>query len=184
MFKVSSLIKVNCSMSLFIRYATKDDAALIANISRQTFHETFASQNTKEDMEKFMDEQFTKELLMKEVGAKDNIFILAFEDEEVAGYVRLRENNIPPGLGTTNAIEIARIYAATSQIGKGVGKALMQKCIDIATEKGKEAIWLGVWEKNERAIQFYQKWGFEKFAQHNFILGNDVQQDWLMVKTL
>jgi ribosomal protein S18 acetylase RimI-like enzyme len=131
-----------------------------------------------------MNEQFTKELLMKEVGAKDNIFLLAFEADRVAGYARLRENNIPPDLHTSNAIEIARIYSATSQIGKGVGKALMQKCIDIALEKGKEAVWLGVWEKNERAIQFYQKWGFEKFAQHNFILGNDVQQDWLMVKKL
>jgi ribosomal protein S18 acetylase RimI-like enzyme len=171
-------------MALHIQYATKDDAALIADISRQTFYETFASQNTKEDMDKFIHEQFTKELLMKEVGAKDNIFLLAFDDNEVAGYARLRQNNIPPGLGTSNAIEIARIYAATSQIGKGVGKALMQKCIEIALEEGKEVVWLGVWEKNERAIQFYQKCGFQKFAQHEFILGNDVQQDWLMMKHL
>jgi len=97
---------------------------------------SFSTKKTNEDMDKLMDEKFTKEMLMREVGARDNIFLLAFDGEEIAGYARLRENNVPPGLGTSNAIEIARVYAATSQIGKGVGKALMQKCIDIAIEKG------------------------------------------------
>ena len=82
------------------------------------------------------------------------------------------------------SIEIARIYALKKSIGKGVGRELMQKCISIAREMNRDIIWLGVWEKNERAIQFYRKWGFEKFAEHEFILGNDVQTDWLMYKRL
>ena len=60
----------------------------------------------------------------------------------------------------------------------------MQKCIEIAKSGNREIVWLGVWEKNKRAIEFYKKWGFEKFADHDFILGNDVQKDWLMKKTL
>ncbi|HEX7846170.1 MAG TPA: GNAT family N-acetyltransferase [Chitinophagaceae bacterium] len=169
-------------MPITIRYAAVADAPLIADMSRQTFYDTFAAQNTKEDMDKFMNEQFTKELLIKEVEASNNTFLLAFDLDEPVGYVRIRENNIPPASPTKNAIEIARIYAVTSSIGKGVGKSLMQKCIDIAREKKVEAIWLGVWEKNERAIRFYEQWGFEKFSDHRFILGNDVQNDWLMIK--
>ena len=167
-----------------VRIATKKDAEFIADMSRRTFYETFALENTKEDMDKFMNEQFTREALIKEVGAKDNIFLLAFDEEQPVGYARIRENNNPPSLGTTNAIEIARIYAATNTIGKGIGKALMQKCIEIAKTGNREIVWLGVWEKNKRAIEFYKKWGFEKFADHDFILGNDVQKDWLMKKTL
>ncbi len=167
-----------------VRIATKKDAEFIADMSRRTFYETFAVENTKEDMDKFMNEQFTREALIKEVGAKDNIFLLAFDEEQPVGYARIRENNNPPSLGTANAIEIARIYAATNTIGKGIGKALMQKCIEIAKAGNREIAWLGVWEKNQRAIDFYKKWGFEKFADHDFILGNDVQKDWLMKKKL
>ena len=167
-----------------IRFATGKDAELIADMSRQTFYDTFASQNTPGDMDKFLNEQFTREALMKEVGAKDNIFLLAFDEDQPVGYVRLRENNNPPSLGSANAIELARIYALSNSVGKGVGKALMAKCIEIAVNSKREFIWLGVWEKNQRAIDFYTKWGFEKFADHDFILGNDVQKDWLMKKKI
>jgi ribosomal protein S18 acetylase RimI-like enzyme len=169
---------------LTIRLATDSDAELLADISRQTFYDTFAAQNTKENMDKFMNEQFTRELLMKEVKAPGNIFLIVYSDEKAVGYARLRENNNPPELKDPNALELSRIYAVSSHLGKGIGNMLMEKCIDIARQKGKSAVWLGVWKENERAIKFYKKWGFEPFAEHDFILGDDVQKDWLMVKNL
>lgn len=175
---------VYCCMNLSIREATKEDAILIADLSQQTFYDTFAADNTKEDMDLFLNKQFTKGRLMLEVGAPENTFLLAYYKDEVAGYAKLREGKQPKSLGTKNALEIARLYAVTSMIGKGVGKALMQACINIAKTRGKEVIWLGVWERNQRAIAFYQKWGFEKFDEWNFLLGKDVQRDWLMKKYL
>jgi diamine N-acetyltransferase len=170
-------------MHITIREATNADAALIAQLSRETFYEAFAPDNRKEDMDKFMNEQFTMEALMQEVGAPGNIFLLAYIGDEAAGYTRLRENS-DELLGDKPAIEIARIYAATRMIGKGVGKELMQASIDYAKALQKEIVWLGVWENNQRAIQFYRKFGFEKFGEHDFVLGNDVQKDWLMKKEL
>jgi ribosomal protein S18 acetylase RimI-like enzyme len=169
-------------MSLIIRPATTEDAALIADISQKTFYETFAADNRKEDMDKFLNEQFTKGRLMLEVGAPGNFFLLAFRENEIAGYVKLRDTAVPPTLGSARALEIARIYALTTLIGQGIGKALMQASIDMATKKQKEVLWLGVWEKNQRAIEFYTKWGFEKFDETDFLLGDDMQRDWLMRK--
>ena len=169
-------------MDLTIRYATREDARLIADIRNQTFYETFASSNKEEDMDKFLNEQFTKGKLMMEVGAPENIFLLAFEGDVVAGYVKLRESRSPVALGSASSLEIARLYTMTNMIGKGVGSLMMQKCIDIAIERQKEIVWLGVWEKNQRAIDFYTRWGFEKFADTEFLLGNDLQNDWLMMK--
>jgi len=171
-------------MEITIRYATKEDAELIADISQQTFYDAFIKDNTEEDMQKFLTEQFTKGRLMLEVGSPENIFLLAYIGNEVAGYVKLREGKQPKELSTNNALEIARIYCTASCIGKGVGRALMQKCIEIAQERGKEIIWLGVWERNHHAIEFYAKWGFEKFGEQDFLLGNDLQNDWLMKKVL
>lgn len=171
-------------MTLVIREATVQDARLIADISHQTFYESFAAYNSKEDMDKFLNQQFTRGKLILEVGARGNTFLLAYNGDDIAGYVKIRDERMPPSLGNVKALEIARIYAMTHQIGKGVGSFLMQSCIDIAKERNKEWIWLGVWEKNERAIEFYKKWGFEKFDETDFLLGDDMQKDWLMKKRI
>ena len=171
-------------MSLNIRYATLEDASMIADISHITFYDAFAADNTLADMRKFLNEQFTKGKLMLEVGAPENIFLLASDASGVAGYVKLRDAKKPGLLSNVNALEIARLYALKNRIGTGVGKALMQASLDIAKEKGKQVVWLGVWEKNQRAIDFYHKWGFEKFDETDFLLGDDVQRDWLMRKRL
>ncbi|HEX4959011.1 MAG TPA: GNAT family N-acetyltransferase [Lacibacter sp.] len=167
-----------------IQKATVADAELIADLSRITFYDAFAKDNTKENMDHFMSTVFTKEALMQQVLNNEGIFLLAYDGDDVVGYVRMREENEEQIMEGADAIEIARIYAVQQSVGKGVGPALMQACIDMAVELKKSVIWLGVWEKNPRAIAFYQKWGFEKFGEHIFPIGNDPQTDWLMKKAL
>lgn len=169
---------------IVIKEATTAEAGLIADLSRQTFYETFAAVNTKENMDQFMNEQFSREKLMEEVGMEGNTFLLAYDGDEAVGYARMRETTNPLLTTNGNAVEIARIYAVQKSIGRGVGKALMQQCINKAKERNAGLIWLGVWEKNHKAIAFYTKWGFEKFGDHVFMLGNDAQTDWLMKKPL
>ena len=168
-----------------IAVAGSEDAPLIAELSRRTFYDTFAPFNTPDNMDQFLQTQFTVEQLIEEVGAPRNTFLLAWLGEEVAGYARLYDGGeLPHELAGTAAIEISRIYATQQAIGKGVGKALMEAAIDIAREKGKNWIWLCVWERNGRAIAFYEKMGFEIFGKHLFVLGQDLQNDWEMKKRL
>lgn len=171
-------------MMFLIRKADIKDVDLITEISRQTFIETYAAYNSRENMDNFLDESISKDVLIKEVGAPENYFFLVFENDTPVGYMKLREGNSPGELTGINAIEIARIYAVKSSIGKGVGKLMIQECINIAVSKKKELIWLGVWEHNKRAFDFYTKWGFEKFSSYVFKLGNENQTDWLMRKIL
>ena len=167
-----------------IRLAEEMDAHLVADLSRQTFYEAFASQNTTENMDKFMNEQFTRQKLIDEVKEPWLIFFLAFIENQPVGYVKMRDAAVPLDLVNRSCIEIARIYSVQHSIGKGVGKKLMQACHDFAKQKQKEVLWLAVWEENHRAIDFYSKWGFEKFGVQDFILGDDVQRDWLMKKLI
>lgn len=169
---------------IVIRAATEKDAELVADLSRQTFYETFAPQNSKENMEKFMNEQFTRQKLMDEVSEPWLLFFLAFINSEPVGYVKLRDGAVPLDMINQSCIEIARIYSVQDQIGKGVGKKLMETCHDIAKQRQKKILWLAVWERNQRAIDFYTRWGFEKFGEQDFLLGDDVQRDWLMKKTI
>ncbi|WP_276481772.1 GNAT family N-acetyltransferase [Paraflavitalea pollutisoli] len=167
-----------------IRLASTADAALVADISRATFYETFAADNTPENMEKFMNDQFSREKLMAELYDPNSIFLLAEIEGEVVGYTRLRESPNPTALGEAPSIEIARIYTISKMIGRGVGSILIEHCIEVARKLGMQIIWLGVWEHNQRAIDFYTKWGFTKFDDHIFALGDDPQTDWLMKKEL
>src|SRR5437868_10929447 len=156
--------------NIVIRKAETADAEIIADMSRQTFYDSFAQSNTKKDMDKFMNEQFRKDDLIKEVETNDGIFFLAYGEDQPLGYARMRDGDYYKEFVNKSAIEIVRIYAVTSSIGKGVGSALMNKCIETAKELNRQIIWLGVWEHNKRAIDFYIKWGFEKFGQHDFVL--------------
>lgn len=167
-----------------IRIATVEDKAVIAKLSRITFLETFAPCNRQENMDLFMQEQFYPELLESEVGAPGHQFLLALKGREPVGYAFLREGKYPGDTENRSAIEIARIYTIQALTGRGVGAALMKRCLQIARENQKETVWLGVWEHNHRAIAFYRKWGFHKFGTHFFRLGNERQTDWLMKKEL
>jgi ribosomal protein S18 acetylase RimI-like enzyme len=100
---------------------------------------------------------------------------------EIIGYAKMRVNLVEnPDM---KSLEIERIYISKDYHGQKYGAMLMQKCIDVAIENNYESIWLGVWEHNPKAINFYQKWGFEIFGEHIFQLGDDAQTDFLMKKT-
>ena len=164
-----------------IRYASIEDAALIASISRETFYETFAPFNTDSDMQKFMAEQFSVADLMAQVADPSHHYFLVYDDNKVVGYTFLIDRT-HHALKNMVSLEIARIYIRQNCLGKGIGKALMDRVISFAQSMQKNALWLGVWEHNQRAIDFYQSFGFTKFGEHDFLLGDDVQRDWLMVK--
>lgn len=169
---------------IITRYGTMADAELLAAISRQTFYDSFAAQNTPENMQKHLDDYYAVSKIEKELADELNTFILACEEEKIVGYTKLNEHSKPEVKTLTRPIEIERIYAVKEAIGKGVGAALMKQCLNIAAEKQKATVWLGVWEHNQRAIEFYRKWGFQKFGEHVFEVGNDPQTDWLMKKSL
>ena len=167
-----------------VRLANTSDAEQVADMSRRTFYDSFAADNSKENMDLFMEKQFPYDKLMTEVGAPGNTFLLAFLGDELAGYAFMCETAAPSALAGSRAIEIGRLYAEKHMIGKGVGHALMENCLKTAGEMNKNFVWLGVWERNHRAIAFYSRWGFEKFGEHIFVLGKDPQIDWWMKRKI
>jgi diamine N-acetyltransferase len=169
---------------VIIRHATPEDAEMIADVSRSTFYDTFSEYNSSRNMDLFLKEQFTRTRLISEVGAKGNTFLLAYLGGELAGYVKLRQSDAPKQLKGLKTLEIARIYVVKSFIGKGVGQRLMQVSIDTGKERNLDVAWLAVWENNKRALDFYTKWGFEIFGTQIFLLGYDLQKDWMMKKSL
>jgi ribosomal protein S18 acetylase RimI-like enzyme len=176
------LVDVNTS-DITIRKGTVEDVTLLKNIGAQTFYDTFSPHNTEENMKQYIEKTFTTEKLTDELVDKNSEFYIAQHLTTAVGYVKLRIGYDPKEL-KTKAIEIERLYAIKSYIGKSVGKKLMEIAIESAHAKGFKTIWLGVWEHNKPALAFYEKFGFKKLGSHIFMLGNDEQTDYLVMKEI
>lgn len=164
-----------------IKIATIEDITLLCEIGIKTFVETYGNQNTPEDLKKYLEEKFNKKQISDDILTPKTIFLLLELENEIIGYAKMRVNLVEnPDM---KSLEIERIYINRDYHGQKYGAMLMQKCIDVAIENNYESIWLGVWEHNPKAINFYQKWGFEIFGEHIFQLGDDAQTDFLMKKT-
>jgi ribosomal protein S18 acetylase RimI-like enzyme len=169
---------------LHITVADIADARLLTELSITTFTETFAVDNAKENMDKYIAEELNEAKIQEEINDKNNLFFLAWYNGRLSGFAKLRSGKVPVGLEQNKPLEIERIYVLKEYHSKKIGAALMNMCLTYATTHGHDVIWLGVWGENHKAIRFYENYGFELFGSHTFTLGYDVQTDVLMKKML
>jgi ribosomal protein S18 acetylase RimI-like enzyme len=177
-------MRATTTSRIVTRAARPDDAALLTELGASTFRETFESANAPEDFAAYMAVAFGEAVQRAELEDPDTTVFLAERDGDAVGYVMLRERKAPGVVGPHDALEIARLYARKRVLGSGVGAALMQRALAEAVGRGKEAVWLGVWERNARAIAFYESWGFHRCGTQPFLLGTDVQTDLVMVRRI
>lgn len=165
-----------------IRCAAFADAEPLAALAARTFREAFAAENVAEDIEAYVRESFSPERLRGELASAENLFLLAFFPGEAApvGYAKIRAGTRDPSVNGPDPVELERLYVQQSAIGGGIGAALMRACLDVAGNGGYRTLWLGVWERNARAIAFYERWGFKAVGAHVFRLGSDDQTDLIM----
>ena len=152
----------------------------LQKISKETFVEAFSNQNTEENMQKYLEENLSIQQLTNELLNSESSFYFARMDEIIIGYLKVNFGKAQTDFKEDDSIEIERVYVMEEFHGKDVGKKLLDKAIEISREKNAKSVWLGVWEKNYKAIRFYQKNGFLEFGKHPFILGDDIQTDILM----
>ncbi len=162
-----------------IRQAQVMDAAVLQSLSVDTFSHTYAAYNAEADMQLYIHENFSLSRITEELkDPQTEIYFIGNGDP--AGYIKI--NLHKPILDTTpeKALEIARIYVKHNSQGKGYGRLLLEKAVEIARANHFEYIWLGVWEQNSKAIHFYEKMGFKAAGHHFFQLGKDLQKDAIM----
>jgi ribosomal protein S18 acetylase RimI-like enzyme len=169
---------------IIITLATIKDAVPLTELGIRTFTDTFSKDNKKEDMDKYVSTEMNLDKITSELRDARNVFFLAYNNSVLSGYAKVRTIEIPIELTDHKPLEIERIYVRKEYQGSKVGAALMQQCIDHALSNNCDVIWLGVWELNHKAVNFYKRWGFEQFGSHPFVLGDDHQTDILMKKYL
>ncbi len=167
-----------------IREAELHEISAMREVAISSYTDTFSAFNTPENMEAFFKSVYSLEALEKEFHESDSRLYLAWEEDQLLGFLRLRECNEVKSLLGDNTLELQRLYVLTSAQGKSVGRLLMETALAFASRKKYDWIWLGVWERNFKAQRFYKAWGFEKFSEHTFWMGDDPQIDWLLKRKL
>ncbi len=167
-----------------IRLYTENELKTLVGIGRKTYFDTFSRFNTPETMSAYLDEAFDKNKIAGEVANPGSFFYFCEIEKSIAAYFKL---NLPPYQSDRNepdSLELERIYVIRDFKGIGLGRKIIEFTETFAVENGCKKIWLGVWEKNSSALEFYAKMGFEKCGEHYFRMGEELQTDYILEKYL
>jgi ribosomal protein S18 acetylase RimI-like enzyme len=174
--------------NIAIRRAVPSDAERLADLAARTFHDTFAADNDPGAMAAHMANSYSLAIQLAEINDPAVHVLLVESDGEAKpiAYTQLRfrhpNKHAPACVTGPNPCEIWRFYVDRQWIGRGVAQRMMSAALNYAKSLGAQTIWLGVWEKNPRAIAFYQKCGFTLVGEHEFLFANERQTDLVMAR--
>jgi diamine N-acetyltransferase len=171
-------------MDITIRRGMPADARLLADFAASTFRETYAVQNRPEDTALYVSRAYGQSQQVAELADPEMTTLLAEVDGQLAGYAQLRASAVPACVLGVTPLELWRFYVAAPWHGRGIAHALMKGVEREAGARQARTLWLGVWERNERAKSFYRKCGFADVGSQVFVLGTDAQTDRIMVRLL
>ncbi|NMC55975.1 MAG: GNAT family N-acetyltransferase [Eubacteriaceae bacterium] len=167
-----------------IKKCVFSDLSVLAEISRETYKDSFIFLSGEEIMAAYLKTAFNTKTLQSELANPYSEFYFLYYNNHLAGYFKINQYAAQTDIFDSKSLEIQRLYIKKEYQNMRLGKYLMEIITDMAAEKDKLYIWLGVWEKNENAIAFYEKNGFYKFSTHLFYMGSDAQTDYIMKKTI
>ena len=167
-----------------IRRATDTDAPRLAEFARRTFVETFGPDNSEENMALHVASSFGDAIQLAEIRDPLMTTLLAEMHGTLAGFTQLHVGAPPACVTGAFPVEVRRFYVDRPFHGRGVAQRLMQSAERTARDLGGRTLWLGVWERNPRAIAFYAKCGFIDVGSHAFIVGTEEQTDRVMARPL
>lgn len=171
-------------MEITMKQCTMDDLFSLRELSYKTYDGTFGPMNSPDVIKSYLEKSFDLDKLRNELVNTYSRFYFLYAGKELAGYLKLNEFEAQTDINDPQSLEIERIYVAKEFQGRGLGRTLMNMAIAVGNDLGKSYLWLGVWEKNEKGIEFYKKQGFYVIGKHPFYMGQEEQTDYIFRKDL
>lgn len=165
---------------MIIRRAQAGDLEALRGFAERTFRVAFEHLNEPSHFEAYMEKAFAPAHFKSEFEHPGSEYWLLELEGRLAAYLKFNTDKTAEGLIAEPNLEIERIYVDDAIQGGGLGQELIKFSLQRAGALGVRWLWLGVWERNLRAISFYKRHGFEVFGSHAFALGDDIQTDLLM----
>ena len=167
-----------------IRTPGVDEAARISELAIRTFRVTYAADTRAEDMDAFLADAYRVDTLAAELADPRHRWLVADVGPELAGFAHLRDDERHVAVRGERPVLLAHLYLDRAYQGIGLGSALMRRSLGEARAAGHDVIRLGVWERNPRAVAFYERWGFESVGEMAFTFGAEQHRDIVMSRSL
>ncbi len=164
-------------MSVVIRSAVPQDAALLAAFAAQSFTHTYRELSDAQEIADYVGEHFQPDVMAGVIGDAACSTLLAWVGDELAGYAVVKATAPPDCVTQPGPLKLWRLYLGERFIGQGLGARMMQAVHDEAHRRGAQTLWLGVYDRNVRAVQFYERFGFAKVGGQEFLFGGQIYID-------
>ena len=167
-----------------VRRAKEADARAIANIYRPAFSAAHQEAFFASDLARYLADSFSLRQVMAEMRDVRTLFLVAEQKDKVVGAVRLKQAPPPGSVQLSAPVELSRLYLHPQHIGRGIGSTLMLHTLSTAVASGRQSCWLIVWERNNRAINFYRRWGFQPAGKAVLQVGQSGPSGLVMTRSL
>jgi len=165
-----------------IRVASLSDAPMLTRLMRQAFAQAYASCTRPADLEAHMEANFTEERQRAELEKPQAATLLAKAHSQFIGYAQWTPGPPPACVRAKQTVQLQRLYVLKPYWGTGVAHRLMKSCLTYLSDSSYRTVWLSCWTQNERALEFYRKWGFRRSGTEPFFVGSDRQTDFILVR--
>lgn len=167
-----------------IRTPGVDEAESLSELAIRTFRDTYAADTRPADMDAFLADAYRPDDLAAELADPGHRWLIAEVGSELAGFAHLRSDERHEAVVGRSPVLLAHLYLDRAYRGIGLGSALMRRSMAEARAAGHDVVWLGVWERNPKAIEFYRRWGFEPVGEMPFTFGAEQHRDIVMSREL
>ncbi len=160
-----------------IRHATPEDATLLASFAAQAFSDTYRDISDAQEIADYVAEHFQPEVMAAVIQDGACAVLLARMGEQLAGYAIVKDESPPACVTGPAPLKLWRIYLGEGFIGRGLGAALMRAVHAEARRREARTLWLGVYDRNVRAVEFYERFGFAQVGGQEFLFGGQIYID-------
>lgn len=172
-----------------VRRARVEDAGIVAAVAAETFELACPPGTAPSAIAAFIAEKLSETQFGSHLRSQEHTILLADVNGEIAGYTMLvagepSDEDVAAVVSTRPTIELSKCYVRGSFHGHGVAGALMQASLDRGTELGAASIWLGVNQRNARALRFYERSGFRRVGTKHFLVGDELHDDFVLEQPL
>jgi diamine N-acetyltransferase len=171
-------------MQIEYRGVTAQDTDALAALGRSSFADAFAHLYSAENLNMFLEQSYAPSKIAAEMANTQRLYRIAAYEGQLLGYCKL---NLQTGFGADigadmagrKVIDLSQLYLRSDTTGKGIGDALMIWALAEAKARGYDDILLSVYSENYGAQRFYARYGFTKYADIYFMVGNHRDDEYL-----
>jgi ribosomal protein S18 acetylase RimI-like enzyme len=167
-----------------LREANFDDASALVVLASNAFRDTYRGLDDPKDIEDYIASSLTLSYFRSHIDNPVSRTFVVERTGELIGYAIVTRSPPPPCVTDVSAVELARLYLRNDVKGLGLGAELMRKAFSAARQFKATSMWLGVYDKNTRAREFYKRWGFVDVGTKDFLFGGKLYPDPVMACAL